>query len=133
LREAYVPFINEFLTLGLEIENADVEVRRVNAKKPDVEGASGKWLDSVEEHARGREAFKMGNLQIIKDVRLPPWQGSPTQVWPPYRPFDAASVMPVSFADPRLYTNRWYEVGEERAKARADAAAQEAKTRRRGP
>jgi hypothetical protein len=53
LREVYVPFINEFLTLGLEIENADAEVRRVNAAKPD-EGASGKLLVSVEEHARGR-------------------------------------------------------------------------------
>ena len=132
LCELYVPFSNEFLALGLEIEKADAEVRRVNAAKPD-EGASGKLLLSVEEQARGREAFKMGYLQIMKDVRLPAWEGSPTQVWPPHRPLDAASIVGRTPGDPRLYTDRWYEVGEERAQARADALAREAQTWRRGP
>src|SRR6187551_2775577 len=58
-----------------------------------------------------REAFNMGYLTIMKDVRLPAWERSLIQVWPPHRPFDAASVMPVSHGDPRLLQTAGTKLG----------------------
>ena len=34
-------------------------------------------------------------------------------LWPPHRPIDPAMVVPMQVGDPRLTTDRWYEVGEE--------------------
>ena len=52
LRDCYIPFINEFVPLLLEVKEADAEVRRVNAAAPR-DGATGMHLHSVEEEARG--------------------------------------------------------------------------------
>jgi hypothetical protein len=139
LRDRYIPFVNEFLPLLLEIEEADREVRRVNEAAPR-DGAIGTRLHSVEEEARGPETCGANMLSIIKHLKLPSWEPSSVPVWPPYRPIDPALIAPVAGGDPRLYTGDWWQVGQEREsalreQAERETAEREAKARAnwRGP
>jgi len=51
-------------------------------------------------------------------ARLPEWARSAEVAWPPYRPLDPAAFTPVVGGDPRLCSDRWWEVREEEALAR---------------
>jgi hypothetical protein len=53
----------------------------------------------------------------MKNLRLPNWEGGELPVWPPHQPPDPAAVAPVLGGDPRLSTNRWWEVREEQVQA----------------
>jgi len=72
-------------------------------------------LHSVEEEARGRE--NCGSSTIMKELRLPARNSSSGPKWPPYRPLDPAMIAPMPGGDPRLYTNRWWEVHREQEHA----------------
>jgi hypothetical protein len=109
LCELYPALINELVPLLLEAEAADAEVRQVNCAAPQ---DGGRHLCSVEEQARGSEAGKFNNLTLIKDLRLPTWVPSQLAIWPPHRPMDPHLISPLpAGGDPRLYTDRWWEVG----------------------
>ena len=79
-------------------------------------------------------------LSIMKDLKLPVWDGSLLPLWPPHRPIDPALIAPMAGGDPRLYTGDWWQVWQERAIAlreqtEREAAEREAKQREnwRGP
>ncbi len=128
LRDRYIPFINEFVPLLLDIEEADREVQRINEAAPR-DGAIGMRLHSVEEEARGPETCGANMLSIIKHLKLPSWEPSSVPVWPPHRPIDPALIAPVAGGDPRLYTGDWWQVWQEQAIAVRDAEAREAAER----
>ena len=65
----------------------------------------------------------------MEHLRLPNWEGSELPVWPPHRPPDPAVIAPVLGGDPRLFSDRWWEVKEEQAQASAERAAREEKER----
>jgi hypothetical protein len=89
LRDLYVPFINGLVPLLLEVEEADAEVRRVNAEAPR-DGITGMYLCSVEEEARGGEIVKLHSLLIMRDLKLPGWEPSSMPVWRKPTPNTAA-------------------------------------------
>jgi hypothetical protein len=43
-------------------------------------------------------------------------------LWPPHRPPNPAVIAPVLVGDPRLYTDRWWEVKQEQEQAAAERA-----------
>jgi hypothetical protein len=127
-RRLYLEFVDQFVPLLDEIEQADREIRRVNEALPN-EGATGLYLHSVEEEARG-------GTNLMKDLRLPAWQVGAAAMWP--RPFNPALFVPV-LAD-RRYSADWGVAAEEGARAlrerqERETAEQEAKARAdwRGP
>jgi hypothetical protein len=127
LRDRYIPFVNEFVSLLLEIEEADREVRSVNEAAPR-DGATGMYLYSVEEEARGPDYSGGSWRSILKDLRLPSWERSSVPLWPPHRPIDPALFTP-GLGDPRLYTGDWWQVWQERATAQQEQEAREAAER----
>ena len=44
-------------------------------------------------------------------------------VWSPHRPRDLAAIAPVRGGDPRLSTDRWWEVRQEQEQAAAEREA----------
>ena len=99
LRETY-PAIEEKLTyLLLRIETCDREAKRVNSEKPfDAKEANGdgRWLLETELVARGLDHFRMHDLQIMRDLKLPQFEAGGQLAWPPHRPVDWSSVVPVA-------------------------------------
>ncbi len=65
----------------------------------------------------------------MKNLRLPDWDGAELPVWPPHRPPDLVAIAPVLGGDPRLSTDRWWEVKQEQARAAAERAAREERER----
>jgi hypothetical protein len=120
LRETY-PAIEEKLTeLLLRIETGDREAKRVNSEKPfDAKEANGdgRWLLETELVARGLDHFRIHDLQIMRDLKLPQFEAGAQLAWPPHRPIDWSSVAPVV----RHPGADWAVEREERARAtRAD-------------
>jgi hypothetical protein len=120
LREIY-PAIEENLTdLLLRIETCDREAKRVNSAKPfDAKEANGdgRWLLETELVARGLDHFRIHDLQIMRDLKLPKFEAGAQLAWPPHRPIDWSSVAPVA----RHPGADWAVEREERARAtRAD-------------
>jgi len=127
LGELYLPFVHAIVPLLHEIEKADHEIWRVNQAAPNKAKNGGYLLQSVEHEARGPSAEQLRHLQIMKDLRLPNWEGGELPVWPPHRPPNPAVIAPVLGGDPRLSTNHWWEVKEEQAREAAERMAREEK------
>ena len=121
LCELYVPFVAEMVPLLSAIEKVDAEIRRVNNAKPEAAHGDGRWLREVELEARDMADF--GHcLWIMSDLRLPAWERAERPAWPPHRPMTLAMIPPITAGDPRLYSARWEEVFEERARATRECA-----------
>ncbi len=113
-----------------EIEEADQEVRLVNHEAPPkARNTGGYLLESVEHAARGPSALQLRHLQIMKDLRLPNWDGAELPLWPPYRPLNVAAFTPAELGDPRLSTGDWWRVKEEQAQAAVERAEREERER----
>jgi hypothetical protein len=116
LRATY-PVIEEKLTdLLLRIETCDREAKRVNSAKPfDAKEANGdsRWLLETELVARGLDHFRIHDLQIMRDLKLPQFESGAQLAWPPHRPIDWSSVAPVA----RHPGANWASEREERAQA----------------
>jgi hypothetical protein len=95
LRELYLPFVEKIVPLMLEIETVDQEIWRVNQAAPYKAKTGAYLLHSVEHEARGPSASRLRQLQIMKDLRLPNWEGGELPVWPPHRPPTAAAIAPM--------------------------------------
>jgi len=52
-------------------------------------------LLSVELTARGLDHFGVYDLKILQDLKLPSFREPTKLVWPPHRPIDWSSVVPV--------------------------------------
>jgi hypothetical protein len=53
---------------------------------------------------------------------MPAWDPGGAFAWPPNRPIEPAMFAPVVIGDPRLTTDRWWEVQEERERAAREQA-----------
>jgi hypothetical protein len=112
LQEVYEPFVEQIVSVLLEIEQIDHDIRQVNATTP-ADGATGTHLEPVEIVARAPSGPNWSS--IMNDLRLPHWAPHAGQAWPPHRPIDFAQLQISTRppGDPRRYTARWYEVYEE--------------------
>jgi hypothetical protein len=129
LRDVYLPFVEAIAPLLFEIEEVECEIRLVNHAAPyKAVYAGGYLLESVEHAARGPSALQLSHLQIMKDLRLPNWEGAELPLWPPQRPLIVAAF-PVELGDPRLSTGDWWQVKQEEAQVAAERAAREEKER----
>jgi hypothetical protein len=121
LTTLYVPLAYFLPPLLQRIEQIDQKIRRVSEAKPRAAKAAdgdGRWLDSVELTARGMSGYALNDVSILKHLKLPNWEpGGFAFAWPPQRPPDPSLFAPVVIGDPRLTTDRWWEVHEERAAA----------------
>jgi hypothetical protein len=116
LKVIYPEFEAKLVGLLLRIEEVDREVRRVNSAKPfDAKEANGdgRWLLETELVARGLDHFRIHDLQIMRDLKLPQFEAGAQLAWPPHRPIDWSSVAPVA----RHPGADWAVEREERAAA----------------
>ena len=118
LHSLYIPSVEEFVPLLLEIEQADREARRVNEAVPR-DGTTGMYLRSVEEAARG----PCERNTIMKDLRLPAWEGSAAPAWPP--PFNPGLIAAIAPSDRRRHSAEWWKVKEEEARAQRERQERE--------
>jgi hypothetical protein len=98
LRTIYPEIVTKLTDLLLRIETIDREVERVRSAKPfDAKEANGdgRWLVETELAARGLDHFGVHDLKILKDLALPSFTEPTKLAWPPYRPVDWSSVVPV--------------------------------------
>jgi hypothetical protein len=98
LRTIYPEFASKLVDLLLRIEVVDREVVRVRSAKPfDAKEANGdgRWLVETELAARGLHSFGVHDHRILKDLQLPSFSEPTKLAWPPYRPVDWSSVVPV--------------------------------------
>jgi hypothetical protein len=98
LRTLYPEFAGKLVDLLLRIEVVDREVVRVRSAKPfDAKEANGdgRWLVETELAARGLDHFGVHDLKILKDLALPSFTEPTKLAWPPHRPVDWSSVVPV--------------------------------------
>jgi hypothetical protein len=101
LRALYPESVATLVELLLDIEVIDREVTRVNdAKLPFLTDGSPydaryALLKSVELDARGLDHFGVHDHRILKDLQLPSFSEPTKLAWPPYRPVDWSSVVPV--------------------------------------
>jgi len=101
LRTKYPEAVATLVELLLDIEVIDREVTRVNdAKLPFLTDGSPydaryAQLKSVELDARGLDHFGVYDLKILQDLKLPSFSEPAKLVWPPHRPIDWSSVVPV--------------------------------------
>jgi hypothetical protein len=98
LRTIYPEIITRLTDLLLRIETIDREVERVRSAKPfDAKEANGdgRWLVETELAARGLDSFGVHDHRILKDLQLPSFSEAAKLAWPPYRPVDWSSVVPV--------------------------------------
>jgi hypothetical protein len=63
--------------------------------------------------ARGLDHFRIHDLQIMRDLKLPQFEAGAQLAWPPHRPFDWSSVAPVA----RHPGADWASEREERSQA----------------
>jgi hypothetical protein len=76
-------------------------------------------LRGVELTARGLRSFSVSQPSLTRDLRLPNWEESSIMAWPLPQRIDPVLLVPVQLADPRLCTDRWWEVkAEEQARER---------------
>jgi hypothetical protein len=116
LKVIYPEFEAKLVGLLLRIEEVDREVRRVKSEKPfDAKEANGdgRWLLETELVARGLDHFRIHDLQIMRDLKLPQFEAGAQLAWPPHRPIDWSSVAPVA----RHPGADWAVEREERARA----------------
>jgi hypothetical protein len=106
----YPALVHELIEIILEAQAVDAAVSRVNGSALPGEH---RRLQSVELKGRGLKNFSISNPSVVDMVRLPDWKHSERMLWPPHRPIDPAMVVPMQVGDPRLTTDRWYEVGDE--------------------
>jgi hypothetical protein len=98
LRTLYPEIVSKLVDLLSRIEVIDREVERVRSAKPfDAKEANGdgRWLVETELTARGLDHFGVYDLKILKDLALPSFTEAAKLAWPPYRPVDWSSVVPV--------------------------------------
>jgi hypothetical protein len=98
LRTLYPEFASKLVDLLLRIEVVDREVARVRSAKPfDAKEANGdgRWPVETELTARGLDHFSTYDLKIMKDLKLPSFSEPTKLAWPPHRPIDWSSVVPV--------------------------------------
>lgn len=124
LREVYPELTHRLADLFHRIEAADKEVSRINGSAPP---GDHRHLLGVELTGRGLASFSTASPSIAKELKLPDFERSDQTAWPPHRSLDPALFAPVVEGDPRLYTDRWHEVWEERAQAAREKEAREAK------
>jgi hypothetical protein len=116
LKVIYPEFEAKLVGLLLRIEEVDREAKRVNSEKPfDAKEANGdgRWLLETELVARGLDHFRIHDLQIMRDLKLPQFEAGAQLAWPPHRPIDWSSVVPVA----RHPGADWASEREERARA----------------
>jgi hypothetical protein len=97
LKAVYQKCAAELVPLLAEIEKIDAEVSRVASAKPYHAKAAtndGCYLRSVELTARGLDAFSTYSYPIMK-MELPDFLHQDKLLWPPHRPIDWSSVVPV--------------------------------------
>ncbi len=117
----YPKLVAELVELFRLAEEVDEEVRRVNGSAPT--GAHAR-LRGVELVARDLDGFSRDQPQITKTVRLPDWQRSSDDLWPPRQPIDPRLFAPVQ-TDPRT-TFDWETAWAERRQAEQERQEQEA-------
>jgi len=86
LRALYPPFVVKLADLMDRIEAIDGEVKRINATKPvdaDAANGDGRHLDLVETAAR--DAGRLNETLIVRDLKLPHWNSADGFAWPPFR------------------------------------------------
>jgi hypothetical protein len=83
-------------------------------------------LPGAERKARSLDAFST-TPSITEKLQLPSWKDSAKMLWPPPRPFDLAWVAPVA-AD-RRYSEDWWQVKEEEARALRERQEREERER----
>jgi hypothetical protein len=112
----YPALVGELLELLNLAAQVDREVGEVNGSAPDNEH---RRLRGVELTARGLHSFSVSQPSLTRDLRLPNWEESSVMLWPPPQRIDPALLVPVQLGDPRLCTDRWWEVkAEEQARER---------------
>jgi hypothetical protein len=82
---------------------------------------------AVELMARGLPAFSANQPSITRELRLPRWEESSIMAWPPPQRLDPSLFVPVQVGDPRLTTDRWYEVGDEQRASEQERQRRELK------
>jgi hypothetical protein len=121
--ESYPAAVNLLVDLFQRMAQCDGECSRVNSAAPDREN---RRLRAVELHARGMTAFSRDQPPLIESVHLFDFVNS-SRRWPPQQPpLDPGLFVPVQVGDPRLTTDRWWEVGQEQRAA--DEARQKRET-----
>jgi hypothetical protein len=102
LRKLYPEIEAKLVELLLEIEGVDEEVRLINnAGGPFLQDATNEekkrypQLKTVELTARGLDHFGPNELSIMNDLKVPTFVQGPHPAWPPYRPVDWSSLVPV--------------------------------------
>jgi hypothetical protein len=123
LRQLYPEIEAKLVELLLDIEATDREVQLVeNAKLPFLtdgfpDDPRHRQLKSVELTARGVDHFGSYDLKILKDLKLPSFSEPTKLAWPPYRPVDWSSVVPVR---PHPGADWWQAKQAENARGRAE-------------
>jgi hypothetical protein len=126
LEALYRPFQAMMVELLHRIEDVDGEARRVNDAKPFTSHGDGRLLGNTESVARAP-----GGLSIVKDLKLPAWEGNSIPAWPPQQllPLQIAASMGSQSAAEELN----YAIAREaslRQRQAAEARAAEEKLRR---
>jgi hypothetical protein len=124
LEALYRPFQAMMVELLHRIEDVDGEARRVNDAKPATSHGDGRLLGNTESIARAP-----GGLSIVKDLKLPAWEGDSIPAWPPQQllPLQIAASMGSQSAAEELK----YAIAREASRRKAaEARAAEEKLRR---
>jgi hypothetical protein len=85
-------------------------------------------LPGAERKARSLDAFNSSTPSIAEKLQLPSWEDRAKMLWPLPRPFDPAWVAPLP-ADRRRYSDYWWQVKEEEARAVRERQEREEKER----
>jgi hypothetical protein len=126
LREFYPEVERKIVSLFDRIAVNDEKLSRLHQARP---SGVALHLRSAELEARGLEGFTRSEPSIAARLKLPTFAPGERLSWPPPQPFVAASSAPVALGDPRLCSDRWWEVKQEREQAAAERAAREEKER----
>jgi hypothetical protein len=119
LEALYRPFQAIMVELLHRIEDVDEEARRVNDAKPFTSNGDGRLLGNTESVARAP-----AGLSIVKDLKLPAWEGNSIPAWPPQQllPLQIAASMgsrsaaeELNYAIAREASRRQHQAAEARA------------------
>jgi hypothetical protein len=122
LCQIYPPAAAKITDLFHRIAANDAALSVLHQQRP---AGVGLHLHSAELVARGLDGFTRDEPSIANGLKLPDWEHGAQMTWPPPpQRIDPTLLMPVRHGDPRLYTDRWYEVCEEQR------AAEEARQKR---
>ena len=107
----YPKIVAQLVDLFGRAEAVEKEVLRINGSAPD--GESRRLL-GVEQTARGLERFTTANPSITLAVKLPDFERSTMQAWPPPKPSMAVQVATsITYGShPRA---NWWQESKERA------------------